>query len=221
MSGNNDSVLDAFEGFIFDLNGTMIDDMSFHLKVWFEVITDELGASLSFEEVKQQMYGKNEEVLGRIFGADHFSHDEMKDIIRRKEERYQRLYRPHLQLISGLPELLTASRSKGRPMAIGSAAPKFNVDFVLDNLMIRDFFQGILSGGDVEQSKPHPETFLRAASLLGVNPSKCLVFEDAPMGVEAAQNAGMSCVVITSQHGPESFSSYRNVLRFAPDYSGL
>jgi HAD superfamily hydrolase (TIGR01509 family) len=221
MSAGIDSTIIDHDALIFDLNGTMVDDMSFHLDVWFEVITKELGASLSVQELKQQMYGKNEEVLGRIFGPRRFSKDELAQIIRRKEERYQQVYLPHLKLIEGLPEVLNKAKAMGRPMAIGSAAPKFNVDFVLDNLNIREFFDCVLCGEDVHQSKPHPETFLNAASYLGVAPSKCLVFEDAPMGVEAAQNAGMSCVVITSQHGPEAFSRYSNVLLFAADYSGL
>ncbi len=221
MSQVSPSHVGEFEAFVFDLNGTMIDDMAFHLEVWFDVITRELGASLSFEEVKREMYGKNEEVLGRIFGPNRFTPRDMADIIRRKEERYQHLYRPHLRLLPGLAEFLGRARSLGRPMAIGSAAPRFNVDFVLDNLMIRELFDCILCGEDVEHSKPHPETFLHAASTLGVATSKCLVFEDAPKGVEAAQNAGMSCVVITGQHGPEEFSDYQNVVLFAPDYSNL
>ena len=188
---SNEFSVDEFEALIFDLNGTMVDDMSFHLDVWYQVITQELGAALSFEEVKGQLYGKNEEVLARIFGHERFSPHEMHAIIRRKEERYQQMYRPHLKLLRGLSELLERSRARGCPMAIGSAAPKFNVDFVLDNLRIRDYFDCILCGGDVEHSKPHPETFLLAASRMGVHPSSCLVFEDAPMGVEAALNAGM------------------------------
>ena len=221
MPARTDSPLLRSEALIFDLNGTMVDDMSFHLEVWFEVITKELGASLSLEEVKQQMYGKNEEVLGRIFGPLRFSKDELVEIISRKEERYQQLYLPHLKLIGGLPEVLGKAKAMGLPMAIGSAAPRFNVDFVLDNLNIRGFFDCVLCGEDVQQSKPHPETFLKAATHLGVAPSGCLVFEDAPMGVEAAQNAGMPCVVITSQHGPEAFSRYNNVVLFTADYSGL
>ena len=74
-------------------------------------------------------------------------------------------------------------------MAIGSAAPLFNVDFVLDNLNIRDYFQAVVSGVDVVESKPYPEVFLKAAKRLGVEPSSCIVFEDAPKGVEAAANA--------------------------------
>ena len=151
------------EAFLFDLNGTMIDDMKFHLEVWFEVITKDLGANLTREEVRSQMYGKNEEVLMRIFGERRFKEFNFEAISQAKEERYQEIYKPHLDLLPGLLDFLNATKEKKIKMAIGSAAPPFNIDFVLDNLNIRDYFQTVVSGVDVVESKPHPEVFLKAA----------------------------------------------------------
>jgi beta-phosphoglucomutase-like phosphatase (HAD superfamily) len=104
-------------------------------------------------------------------------------------------------------------------MAIGSAAPPFNIDFVLDNLDLRKYFKIVVSADDVYESKPHPEVFLKAAQLLGVPPSQCIVFEDAPKGVEAAGNADMQCVVLTTMHKREEFSDYHNILLFVKDYT--
>jgi len=106
-------------------------------------------------------------------------------------------------------------------MAIGSAAITFNVDFVLDGLDIREYFSAIVSADDVKNSKPNPETFLKCAMQLGVPPSDCLVFEDAPKGVEAALNAGMKCIVITLLHEEHEFSRYPNVIKFVKDFAGL
>ena len=106
----------------------------------------------------------------------------------------------------------------GVPMAIGSAAIPFNIDFVLDNLGIRHYFSAIVSADDVLQSKPHPETFLKAAGLLNVPPKDCLVFEDVPKGVESAQNAGMRAIVLTTTHQPAAFAHLNNVLHFTPDF---
>ena len=117
-----------------------------------------------------------------------------------KEKRYQQAYRPHLQLIDGLDEFLKRAYEAKIPMGIGSAAIPFNIDFVLDQLDIRKYFSAIVSAEDVEISKPHPETFLKAARLLNTSPADCLVFEDAPKGVEAARNAGIPCVVLTTLH---------------------
>ena len=207
------------KAFLFDLNGTMIDDMHFHAKAWHHILTDDLGANLTWDEVKVQMYGKNSEVLDRIFGKGHFTEEEATHISFEKEQRYQHEYFPHLQLINGLDTFLRNAAENDISMAIGSAAIPFNIDFVLDNLQIRSYFKAIVSADDVNKSKPDPETFLKAAELLGVAPSECVVFEDAPKGVEAAENAGMPCVVLTTMHPKEEFVAYHNILQFVADYT--
>lgn len=204
--------------FLFDLNGTMIDDMEYHLDVWHDVITKDLGGNLTKEEVRSHMYGKNDEVLIRIFGEEKFKQMDVAAIVQAKEERYQQIYRPHLRLLPGLSSLLETARNKKIKMAIGSAAPPFNIDFVLDSLNIRRYFQAVVSGVDVIKSKPHPEVFLQAAKLLAVEPPFCIVFEDAPKGVEAAANAGMKCVVVTTMHHEHEFNRYDNVLLFITNY---
>jgi beta-phosphoglucomutase-like phosphatase (HAD superfamily) len=104
-------------------------------------------------------------------------------------------------------------------MAIGSAAIPMNIDFVLDGLNLRHYFAAIVSADDVARSKPDPETFLKAARLLEVPPAECLVFEDAPKGVEAAANAGMPAVVLTTMHEKEEFAPYSNIIAFVKDYT--
>jgi len=104
-------------------------------------------------------------------------------------------------------------------MAIGSAAIPFNIDFVLDNLNIRHYFKAIVSADDVLLSKPHPETFLKAAALLNTNPADCTVFEDVPKGAEAAANAGMNAIVITTTHEAHEFEKLSNILHFAADFT--
>jgi beta-phosphoglucomutase len=207
--------------FLFDLNGTMIDDMAFHVDVWYNIVVNRFGASLSKEEVKSHMYGKNEEVLVRIFGDKKFSPDELAYISINKEKEYQQLFKPHLKLLPGLQLFLERAHLANIKMAIGSAAIPFNIDFVLDNLNIRQYFGAVVSAMDVAKSKPHPETFLRAAERLRADPSTCIVFEDAPKGVEAAQNAGMKAVVITTMHEESEFRQYNNVVLFVNDYSSL
>ncbi len=204
---------------IFDLNGTMINDMEFHLRAWSEILNNDLKAGLSPEQVKSQMYGKNSELLDRVFGKGKFSEDEMEYWSREKEKRYQKAYLPYLRLIKGLPELLDKAWEKKIPMAIGSAAIPFNIDFVLDNLNIRKYFSAIVSAEDVVISKPDPETFLKTAALLHIEPSGCLVFEDAPKGVEAAVRAGMKSVVLTTMHNRNDFPFPENILAFIKDYT--
>lgn len=216
-----ETVLSRYKAFLFDLNGTMIDDMKYHIVAWSDMLNNVLGAGLSYEEVKRQMYGKNEELLIRVFGPDKFSREEMQQYSMEKERRYQAAFLPELKLLEGLPELLDEAKATGIRMAIGSAANTFNIDFVLDNLRLRSYFDAIISADDVEISKPDPDTYLKCAAAVGVTTKDCLVFEDAPKGVEAAFNAGMDCVVLTTLHEPYEFSAYPNIIHFMNDYSGL
>jgi beta-phosphoglucomutase len=207
------------KAFVFDLNGTMVNDMHYHAKAWYEIVNNKLHAGLSLEEVEKQMYGKNEEVLERIFGKGHFSDEKMHQLSIEKEKIYQKEYAPHLGLIKGLENFLEQAKEHNILLAIGTAAIPFNIDFVLDTLKIRNYFSAIVSADDVKASKPDPETFLKAAQLLQVNPKDCIVFEDAPKGVEAAQNAGIRSIVITTMHKPEEFKPYNNIVAFIEDYT--
>ncbi|MFN6947184.1 MAG: HAD family hydrolase [Cytophagaceae bacterium] len=206
---------------IFDMNGTMIDDMSFHTDIWYKILTKDLGATLTYEELKVQMYGKNQELLVRVFGKDRFTMKEMDHYAMEKERQYQEMYLPHLKLIDGLDGILEEAYRQQIPMAIGSAAITSNVDFMLDNLAIRHYFDAIVSADDVNESKPHPQTFLKASEKLQVSPSECIVFEDAPKGVEAAKNAGMKCVVLLTTHKEHEFEMYDNIITIIKDYKDL
>ena len=103
-------------------------------------------------------------------------------------------------------------------MAIGSAAIMFNIDFALDGLDLRKYFPVIISADDVKKSKPDPETYVKCAEALNVEPKDCIVFEDAPKGVESAQNAGMRSVVLTTLHEQHEFDQYKNIVAFGKDY---
>ncbi|NCI45731.1 HAD family hydrolase [Sediminibacterium soli] len=208
--------MDKQKAFLFDLNGTMIDDMAFHIRAWHTILNS-LGAEISMERTKAECYGKNDELLERVFPG-RFSIDEKNLMSYDKEKQYQQAYRSMLHLIGGLPAFLDKAKTARIPMAIGSAAIMFNIDFVLDGLDLRDYFGTIVSADDVKDSKPDPETYIKCADLLGVAYADCIVFEDSPKGVEAAANAGMQAVVITTMHTREEFSN-PNILFFIDDYS--
>lgn len=212
----------SMKAFIFDLNGTIIDDMNYHVKAWSQLLNEDLKANMDYEAVKAQMYGKNSELLVRVFGPGKFSEAEMDDLSIKKETIYQAIYKPHLQLIDGLGNFLEQAYQLGVPMAIGSAAIMFNIDFILDNLHIRKYFGALVSADHVAFSKPDPETFLKGAEILGVAPSDCIVFEDAPKGVETARNAGMKVVVILSSlHTKEEFEGFDNIIGFIKSYDDI
>ena len=206
-----------YKGFLFDLNGTMIDDMQYHIKAWHKILND-LGANISMERMKEECYGKNDELLERMFPG-RYADAEKRRMSHEKEEQYRAHFAPHLKGIDGLETFLEEAHLKGIKMAVGSAAIMGNIDFVLDGLRLRKYIDVVVSADDVTHSKPHPETFLKCAEGLQLSPQDCLVFEDAPKGVEAALNAGMDCVVITTMHTAEEFSQYKNVVHIIRDFN--
>lgn len=207
----------SYKAFLFDLNGTMIDDMAYHIKAWHRILNG-LGANLSLERMKEECYGKNQELIERIFPG-RFSMEEKERMGLEKEKQYQHEFRPHLRLFDGLYDLLSGAGSGGIKTAIGSAAIRYNIDFVLDGLEIRHLINAVVSADDVRSSKPDPETFLKCAALLQEPPGACLVWEDAPKGAEAAARAGMDCMVVTSMHRPEEFEHLTNIVGFIADYN--
>ncbi len=206
-----------FNAFLFDLNGTMIDDMDYHIRAWHRILNS-LGANISLAQMKEECYGKNHELLERTFPG-RFTYAEKDRMSLEKEKEYQSLYTP--VLLPGLKDFLDRANANQVSMAIGSAAIMFNIDFVLDRLSLRPYFKALVSADDVSQSKPHPETWLRCAELLGVAPQDCLVFEDSPRGVEAAEAAGMHSLVLTTGHTPKEFARYKRVIGLAPDFTRL
>jgi HAD superfamily hydrolase (TIGR01509 family) len=142
----------------------------------------------------------------------------MASMIEQKEAGYREVFRPHLRLIPGLDSFLQQAYLRQIPMAIGSAALPVNIHYVLEGLQISHYFNAIVSAVDVRVSKPDPETFLSAAEKLGVNPADCIVFEDAPKGVEAASRAGMKCVVLTTMHSSDDFQRSKHILAFSKNY---
>ena len=197
------------KAFLFDLNGTMIDDMAYHVEAWYKIFNG-LGANITMEKMKEECYGKNDEVIERIMPGK-FNDKDKTAMSLAKEKAYQAAFRPKLKLIDGLDHFLETAYQQNIPMAIGSAAIMFNIDFVLDGLHIRKYFSAIVSADDVSFSKPHPETYLKCAAALNMAPEDCIVFEDAPKGVESAQNAGMQSVVLTILHERHEFHQYNNI----------
>src|SRR5215510_15748108 len=205
-----------YKAFLFDLNGTMIDDMQYHVRAWHRIF-NELGANISIERMKQESYGKNHEVIERVMPG-RFSEEEKTKMSFAKEKQYQKEFKPHLKLIDGLDVFLEKAYQQNIKMAIGSAAIMFNIDFVLDGLDLRKYFSVIVSADDVSHSKPDPETYIKCAEALNVSPKDCIVFEDAPKGVESAQNAEMRSIVLTILHEQHEFDKYKNIVAFGKDY---
>ncbi|TMI85062.1 MAG: HAD family phosphatase, partial [Bacteroidetes bacterium] len=195
------------------------NDMPYHVSAW-HAIMNALGANITLEKMKQECYGKSDEVIERIFPG-RFTDEEKTKMSFEKEKQYQQDFKPSLKLIAGLERFLVDAHGAAIKLGIGSAAITFNIDFVLDGLDIRKYFDVIVSADDVINSKPNPETWLKCADELEVSPAECIVFEDSPKGAESALNADMKCIIITNSHEQAEFANYRNVIRFIDDYNSM
>jgi HAD superfamily hydrolase (TIGR01509 family) len=207
------------KAFIFDMDGTLIDNMAVHHKAW-QTTLSELGMPLTLEEVKLKCHGKNEEILEKLF-PNKYSEEQLQEISLSKELIYQKQYINDLKPIDGLMAFLDDAKAKNIPLGIGTAAPETNVNFVLNNLPIRHYFDSVIHSGMVSKGKPDPEVFQKVADELGYDLAECIVFEDSPTGAQTSQNAGCKSVILITTHSEDEFDKYHNIKMIAKDYTGL
>jgi beta-phosphoglucomutase len=208
------------KAFLFDLDGTLIDTMPWHFKTWQLVVT-EMGSPLQGTELMNELYGNGAELMNRLVPGRTFTEAEAKAIVDAKEERYRKLYGKQITVLEGAIEFLDEAKKLNIAMGIGTASNQANIDFALDQLQLHAYFAAVIGADDVELSKPHPETWLKLAEALQAKPEQCIVFEDAPKGVEAAQKAGMKAVAITGHYTANDFGDYDNILKIVPSLNAL
>jgi beta-phosphoglucomutase len=208
------------KAFLFDLDGTLIDTMHWHFVTW-QVVVEELGSELKGDALMKELYGNGAELMHRLVPHKTFTEEEARRIVDDKEARYRNLYGQNITVLEGAREFLEEAQHHQIPMGIGTASNQANIDFALDFLDLRKYLNAIVGADDVEFSKPHPETWLKLAEALNTDPAHCIVFEDAPKGVEAAQKAGMKAVAITGHYSANDFNGYENILQIVPSLSAL
>jgi beta-phosphoglucomutase len=214
------AMTNARRAFIFDMDGTIVDNMGFHTDSWLEFFArrgKQYDADAFFRETAG---AQGREILRDRLGPD-IPDDEIAVLAQEKDALYREMYAPHREAIKGFEELVDGAHARGVALAVATSAPPPNIVFTLDEMNLRRHFDAVVGAADVKQGKPHPDVFLKAAEKLGVNPADCIVFEDAPMGVEAARRAGMRAVVITTTLPAEAFEEFDNVIAIIKDYTGL
>ena len=210
----------TLKAFVFDMDGTLADNMGFHNKTWLQMLED-IGSPADKEKFIREATGKTSGEILRQFVGEHLTAEELAQYTDRKEGLYREIYRPHLAAVAGLHDFLRESRRQSILLAVATSAGIANIEFVIDGLGLREFFPVIVGGSDVTHGKPHPEVFLKSAEKLGVAPEECLVFEDALVGVEAARRAGMQTVVLATTLPAHEFDGLENVLQIVPDFTEL
>lgn len=187
---------------IFDMDGTLVDNMRYHSEAWV-ALSQRLGLDATAERFEREFAGKkNDEILPLLLGRP-LAPEELSQLAEEKETHYRKLYSPHLSLMRGTEDFIARLKGAGVRLAIATAAPAGNRTLVLDGLGIRSLFARVVGAEEVVRGKPSPDIFLAAARHLEVEPSACVVFEDAVNGILAARAAGMFAVGITSTTPPQ------------------
>jgi beta-phosphoglucomutase family hydrolase len=210
----------AARAFIFDMDGTIVDNMAFHTDSWITFFKRR-GHELDAEEFFRTTAGRQGKEIIRHHLGEHLDDDAVATLNDEKESVYREMYEPHRRTLPGFEQLIAHARAGGVKLAVATAAPPANIVFTLDGLDLRRHFDTVVGAADVARGKPNPDVFLLAAERCGVAPEHCIVFEDAPLGVEAARRAGMRAVVLTTTLPAAAFAEFDNVIQIARDFTEL
>ncbi len=186
-----------FAGVIFDLDGTLVDNMHFHTEAFARFAGRHGLPPLDMTQRARFDGKRNREIFPDLFGRE-LTEDEHAAFADEKESLYRELSRGSLTPMPGLVRFLDLLDAHGVPYAIATSAPAPNVPHALGEMGLTDRLTRIMRSGQVGRGKPFPDVFLAAAKLLAVPAERCLAFEDAPLGVLAAKAAGMRCVALTT-----------------------
>ncbi|GAB2695043.1 beta-phosphoglucomutase family hydrolase [Mucilaginibacter koreensis] len=202
---------------IFDMDGTLVDNNPYHYQSW-QVLFERHGLPpLSLQTFNESMSGVPGMVILRNFFGDR-DEQELEALYHEKDAIYYDAYRPYMAPINGLERLLSELKDAGWKLAMASSAAQRNIDFILNTVAIKPYFDAIINGTRVHQPKPNPQIFLKAADELQVAPGNCVVFEDSISGVKAANSAGMKVVAITTTHKAHELHPVNLMIN---DYAGL
>ncbi len=183
-------------GVIFDLDGVLVDTGWAHKQSWFDLAEKE-GFGMSDEFFYNTFGMQNYMIIPMLTGRE-LPRDEIDRMADWKEQRYREIIADHMKPAEGAKSLLDDLRSRNFRTAVGSSAPRVNLDLVLGSADLRNCFDACVSGEQVEHGKPAPDTFLKAAEELGLASGRCAVVEDAVQGVEAGKAAGMPVAAVTT-----------------------
>ncbi|MBU1361739.1 MAG: HAD family phosphatase [Gammaproteobacteria bacterium] len=203
------------EALIFDMDGTMIDSMPWHAKSWMAFVKLH-GLDLDAAEILARTTGRTgAECMREIFERD-LSDAECEAFVHEKEALYRTMFQDNFTEVAGFTAFAAEAAARGLKVAVGTAGDRHNIEFAMSRLKMVPMPDAIVGGDEGFTGKPTPAIFLEAAKRIGVAPERCIVFEDAPFGIEAARRGGMRAVAVCSSHsaaelaGPHVIAAVRD-----------
>jgi len=204
---------------VFDMDGVLIDSGAHHRHAW-RMLLDELGAEPADPEHWRLTIGRpSEEAIPLLLGR-RVSDAEARRLARRKRDFYQARAQTGLDPVLGVREFLESLEELGVPCAVGTSASRWDAERLLDDLGLLRFFDAMVTADDVMLGKPDPEVWVQVARRLRVPVARCVVFEDAPVGIQAARAAGMRAIGVTTAHRDDELIAAGASLTI-PDFRGL
>ena len=192
---------------IFDLDGTLVDSLPYHHESWRIFFKNNNIEENDFSEIiKEYKGGGTLELMTSVFG-DIYTRDELKKMSDDKEVIFRDIYKSKIYPIEGLNKFLDNLKENNILLSIGSNAIRKNVLMTIEELGITNYFSSIICGDEVSRGKPDPEMYLKTLSNLKVSKNECIIFEDSIEGVEAARNADIKVVGVTSSQSSEKLKS--------------
>lgn len=196
------------KGFIFDMDGVVVDNHKFHFQAWM-AFSKKYNFPLDAQIYRDTYNGKtNADLFRMIFGA--ISNEQILQYGAEKENLYQTLYKNEMKPHKGIVAYFKYLKTKDVKLALGTSAPTMNVNFTLDTLSIRSYFDVIIDGSMVTHGKPHPEVYQLCAKQLLLEPKDCIVFEDSIAGLQSGKSAGCSIVGIATSHTSDELKNHVN-----------
>lgn len=186
-------LLKKYDGLIFDLDGTLVNSMQFHIKAWQEV-GEKRGVCIPADYLAGNGGRPSLLIAGELASRYGFS-DSPEFLQKEKTENYVR-HIPELFIYPDMLPLLDYALNSGISMIIGTGTLRSNAEAVMKHTGLDRYIPSFVCSDQVKKHKPHPDTFLLAAETMGKSPERCLVFEDAPLGMEAARRGCMDCCVV-------------------------
>jgi len=205
---------------IFDIDGTIIDSMPYHGRSWPIMLARHGVVDDCMELLRRSAGRTGVELMRDIFGAD-LEDERAHAMVDEKESIYREMFRPHFREVPGFVAFARQAKEAGLKLGLGTAGDAKNIAFAIEGLWLPGFFDAAVGAPDVKHGKPEPDIFLEAARRMGVAPAQCIVFEDAPLGIEAAGRAGMRAVALTTSEAEHVFAPHQHVIHICGHYEGL
>lgn len=209
----------SIKALLFDLDGTLIDSMPHHHTAWVEWHARR-GLKIDADSFFVSSAGRsNDEIFADMLPGTSVA--EIAVLVDEKETLYREFAGPSLALIAGAKDFVQRAKAAGLRLAVCTASTPQNMALAFQRFGIDGWVEAVVSPADGLRGKPHPDIFLEAARRLGIAPGNCVVYEDAPLGVEGARRAGMQAVALTTTLPASAFAEFDNLLAIAADFTTL